>query len=76
MQDVYRSYDTKVKELENELPAPTDSNAAVFVVAGVVVGSDFFDKKETLRQLWPKLIRSCSLDALDRPSQRREVNIS
>jgi hypothetical protein len=69
MQDVYRNYEAKLKELDEKLPAPTDSNAAVFVVAGVVVGSDFFDKKETLRKLWPKLIRSCSLDALERPSQ-------
>ena len=69
MQDVYRNYATKLKELEEKLPAPTDCNAAVFVVAGVVAGSDFFDKKETLQKLWAKLIRSCSLDALEQPSQ-------
>jgi hypothetical protein len=69
MQDAYRKYSAKVKELEEKLPAPADCNAAVFVVAGVVVGSDFFDKKETLQKLWPKLIRSCSLDALEQPSQ-------
>jgi hypothetical protein len=49
MQDVYRNYAAKLKELEEKLPAPTECNAAVFVVAGVVVGSDFFDKKETLQ---------------------------
>jgi len=69
MQDVYQNYAAKLKELEEKLPAPTDCNAAVFVVAGVIVGSDFFDKKETLQKLWPKLIRSCSLDALEQPSQ-------
>jgi hypothetical protein len=69
MQDVYRSYKEKLRELEEQLPAPTDCNAAVFVVAGAIVGSDFFDKEETLRKLWPKLIRSCSLDALEQPSQ-------
>ena len=65
MQDVYRSYKKKLREVEDQLPAPTDCNAVVFVVAGVIVGSDFFDKEETLRKLWPKLIRSCSLDALE-----------
>ena len=65
MQDVYRNCEAKLKELEEKLPAPMDCNAAVFVVPGVVVGSDFFDKKETLQKLWPKLIRSCSLDALE-----------
>jgi hypothetical protein len=69
MQDAYRNYKEKLRELEEQLLAPSDCNAAVFVVAGVIVGSDFFDKKETLRKLWPKLIRSCSLDALEQPSQ-------
>ena len=68
MQDVYRNYEAKLKELEEKLPAPMDCNAAVFAVAGVVVGADFFDKKETLQKLWPKLIRSCSLDALEQSS--------
>jgi hypothetical protein len=69
LQDVYSNYEAKLKELEEKFLPPTDSNAAVFVVAGAVVGSDFFDKEETLRKLWPKLIRSCSLDALERSSQ-------
>ena len=69
MQDVYRNINARLKELEEKFPAPTDCNAAVFAVAGDVVGSDFFDKNETLRKLWPKLIQSCSLDALERPSQ-------
>jgi hypothetical protein len=69
MQDVYRNHEAKLKELEEKLPAPVDCNAAVFVVAGVVVGSDFFDKRETLQKLWPKLIRSCSLDALEQSSR-------
>jgi len=25
---------------------------------GTIVGTDFFDKPDTLRNLWPKLIRS------------------
>jgi hypothetical protein len=69
MQDVYGNYSARLKELEEKLPPPTDCNAAVFVVAGVIVGSDFFDKNDTLRKLWPKLIRRCSLDALERWSQ-------
>ena len=66
MQDLYRSYELKLKELENKLPAPSDCNGAVFVIDGKIVGSDFFDKADTLRKLWPKLIRSCGIDALER----------
>jgi hypothetical protein len=69
MQDAYRNHSARLGELEEKLPPPTDCNAAIFVVAGVIVGSDFFDKNDTLRKLWPKLIRSCSLDALEQWSQ-------
>ena len=70
MQDLYRNYDVKLRELEEKLPAPADCNGAVFVIAGSIVGTDFFDKADTLRRLWPKLIRSCSIDALERPTQK------
>jgi hypothetical protein len=69
IQDLYRSYDLKLKELEEKLPAPADCNGALFVVAGNIVGADFFDKADTLRKLWPKLIKSCSIDALERPTR-------
>jgi hypothetical protein len=76
IQDVYRNYDARLKEQEEKLPAPTDCNGAVFVITGTIVGSDFFDKKDTLRKLWPKLIRSCSIDALERPAQNQESTSS
>jgi len=69
MQDVYRNYDLKLRELEEKLPAPSDCNGAVFIIAGSIVGADFFDDADTLRKLWPKLIRSCSIDALERPAR-------
>lgn len=68
MQDVYRNYSARLRELEEKLPAPTDCNGAVFVITSVIVGSDFFDKTDTLRKLWPKIIKSCSIDALERPA--------
>ena len=75
MQDVYRNYDLKLRELEEKLPAPSDCNGAVFIIAGSIVGTDFFDDADTLRKLWPKLIRSCSIDALERPA-RNERSIA
>jgi hypothetical protein len=51
MQDLYRNYDLKLRELEEKLPAPTDCNGAVFVIAGSIVGAAFFDKADTLRKL-------------------------
>jgi hypothetical protein len=69
MQDLYRTYDTRLKKLEEKISVPAGCNGAVFVVDGGIVGSDLFDKADTLRKLWPKLIRSCSIDALERATE-------
>jgi len=69
MQDLYRTYDAKLKNLEGKISFPAGCNGAVFVVDGRIVGSDLFDKADTLHKLWPKLIRSCSIDALERPTE-------
>ena len=38
----------------------------MFAIEGKVVGLELFDSPETLRKLFPKLLRSYGLDALDR----------
>jgi len=70
MQDLYRNYDAKLKKLEEKIFIPVACNGAVFVIHGRIVGSDLFDKVDTLRKLWPKLIRSCSIDALEPPTEK------
>ena len=69
LQDVFRDNDKKLKEAVEQLPAPTDCNGAVFVIGGRIAGADLFDKPETLRKLWPKLIKSCTIDALEPSTQ-------
>jgi hypothetical protein len=48
------------------VPVLDGQRGAVFAVAGRVVGVDLFDSAETFRKLFPKLLRSYGLDALDR----------
>jgi hypothetical protein len=69
LQDAYRDHSQKLEETLEKLPAPTDCNGSVFAVAGRIVGADLFDKPETLRKLWPKLIKSCTIDALETKTQ-------
>lgn len=38
----------------------------MFAIGGKVSGFELFDSPDTLRKLWPKLLRSYGLDALDR----------
>ena len=69
LQDMFRDNDKKLKEALEQLPAPTDCNGAVFVIGGRIAGADVFDNPETLRKLWPKLIKSCTIDALEPSTQ-------
>jgi len=65
LQDVFRNYERKLEESVENLPAPIECNGAVFVIGGRIAGVDLFDKSDTLRKLWPKLIKSCTIDALE-----------
>ena len=62
---VYQRFASRLEEWEQTAAVPSESTGAVFVAAGNIVGADLFDKPETLRKLWPKLIRSCAIDALE-----------
>jgi hypothetical protein len=59
--DHRESLDDKVRDLE----FPEGSSGAVFVRNGHVVGADLFDQPDTLRKLWPKLLRAHLIDALE-----------
>jgi hypothetical protein len=69
LQDVFHEYDRKLSESVEKLRAPAECNGAVFVMGGNIAGADLFDKPSTLCKLWPKLIRSCAIDALERSTQ-------
>ena len=73
LQDVFQSYNRNLEESVENLPPPADCNGAVFVIGGRIAGADLFDKPGTLRKLWPKLIKSCSIDALE-PSTKTPVS--
>jgi hypothetical protein len=65
MHDIYTS---RRESLEEYLRAfPYVENAVGFAVAlgGGMAGADIFDQPATARTLWPKLVRSYALDALD-----------
>ena len=49
------------------LPFVEGSRGVVAAIAGVFVAIDLFDKPDTLRRLWPRLITGYALDALGRP---------
>lgn len=72
LQAIFLNHDARLNEWAERFPVPTDCNGAVFVVGGIIAGADLFGSQETLRKLWPKLLRSCAIDALESPEQDRE----
>ena len=69
LQDVFRNYERKLEESVEKIPAPAECNGALFVIGGRIAGADLFDKPDTLRKLWPKHIKSCTIDALEPSTQ-------
>jgi hypothetical protein len=65
LQAAYRDHDPKLAEAIKQLRAPEGFHGAVFSIAGRISGADLFDKPETLRKLWPKLVRSCVIDSFE-----------
>ena len=76
MSDIFEQQSARLEEYVRSFP-PVDSQVgAVFAINGRVVGFELFDSSETLRKLLPKLLRSYSLDAIDRlPAISSEVGV-
>lgn len=65
LHQVYEDFERPLERLLQDLPAPPGCAGAVFAVGGRLAGADLFDSPHTLARLWPKLVRSFALDALE-----------
>jgi len=70
LHDIYKDLDRKLEEVLKSLSVPTGSNGVAFAINGKITGADFFDKPETLAKLWPKLVKSYAIDALEQPMEK------
>jgi hypothetical protein len=57
----------------DQLTAPEGASGVVFAYGGKIVGFDLFDRPETLRKLWSKLVRAYALDAWTERDQTQPV---
>jgi hypothetical protein len=69
LNQVYEDYESRMKKVTEELMIPPGSSGAVFAFGGRIVGVDLFDQSTTFEKLWPKLVRSYAIDALEQPVQ-------
>lgn len=67
LEQAYLDRSDWLDEADRELEAPDDCVGAVFVRNGRIVGADVFDRPETLKKLWTKLVRAHAIDALEEP---------
>jgi hypothetical protein len=65
MADIFEQQSTHLDEYVKSFAPEEGQVGAVFAIGGKVSGLEFFDSPDTLRKLWPKLMRSYGLDALD-----------
>lgn len=64
LEQIYEDHRVALEELIAKHPVPEDAVGAMFVINGKIAGLEMFDKPDTLRKLWPKLIRSYGADTL------------
>jgi hypothetical protein len=65
MSDIYAHEGDRIEDYVRSYSIIEGQCGAVFAIGGRVVGLELFDAAETLRKLFPKLLRSYGLDALD-----------
>jgi hypothetical protein len=65
MSDIYEQHSVLLEDYVRSFASAEDQVGALFAIEGEVLGLELFDSPETLRKLFPKLLRSYGLDALD-----------
>jgi hypothetical protein len=69
MSDIYRSHASSIEAYVRAFPSKEHESGAAFGIEGQIIGLDVFDHSKTMQRLFPKLVRSYALDALDRPTE-------
>ncbi|GIV18796.1 MAG: hypothetical protein KatS3mg023_0547 [Armatimonadota bacterium] len=64
MADIYEQYEVTLGDYERAIQPRDGQVGALFAINGRIVSLDVFDYADTLRLLFPKLLRSVALDAI------------
>jgi hypothetical protein len=65
MHDIYRSRERDLAAYQQAFPYVTGAVGLIAALNGRMAGADVFDQPRTAEALWPKLVRSYVLDALE-----------
>jgi hypothetical protein len=75
-EQVYDDHRATLDGFVKRLSAPEGCQGVAFAVGGRIAGVDLFDQPATLTKLWPKLIRSYALDALEIKEHERAGTVA
>ncbi len=66
MRDTYAQWHENLKQAQEQLNCPEDDAVGVLVlIGGQAACADIFDKPQTLKTYWPRLVHSYALEAID-----------
>ncbi len=65
MSDIFEQEAGRLEDYVKSFSVSDDQTGAMFAIDGQVVGLDLFDSTETLRKLYPTLLRIYGLDAIE-----------
>ncbi|MBI4584885.1 MAG: hypothetical protein HY717_12800 [Planctomycetes bacterium] len=75
LHQVYEDQKSRLQEMIENMPAPEGASGAVFTFNGRIAGMDLFDQSQTLKKLWPKLLRAYAIDAMESPPDSPPVSL-
>lgn len=70
MSDIFDKEAIRLEDCSQYFSALEGHSGAVFAINGKVVGLELFDSAATMKKLFPKLMHSYGLDALDRDARK------
>jgi hypothetical protein len=65
MSDIFEQESVRLEDYVRPFPVVEGQSGAIFAIGERIAGFDLFDSPDTFRKLFPKLLRSYGLDALD-----------
>ncbi len=76
MLDLFEAHRDRIAEAWEAVAYPAEATGLAVALANNVVSFDLFDKPGTCEQVWPRLVASCVLQALDREPPARLASVA
>ena len=69
MSEIFETHKDSVEDYVSAFSAGENQVGGVFAINGRALGLELFDSPETFQKLFPKLLRSYALDAVEKPAE-------